>query len=39
MNVQQLNHLRELKSSMEKFGGNYDFSLVEKAFEKQFGKK
>ena len=34
MNVQQLNHLRELKSSMEKFGGNYDFSLVEKAFEK-----
>jgi len=32
MNAQQNYHLKELKECMEKFGGSYDYTLVEKAF-------
>ncbi len=32
MNKQQLAHYEELKECMEKFGGNYDYELVKKAF-------
>ena len=34
MKKQELYHLNELKAAMEKFGGNYDYALVEKAFQK-----
>ena len=34
MDTEQLNNLNELKANMEKFGGNYDYELVEKAFKK-----
>ena len=33
MNEQQIMHYNELKECMEKFGGNYDYNLVSKAFE------
>ena len=33
MNEQQTMHYNELKECMEKFGGNYDYNLVSKAFE------
>lgn len=33
MNKQQTVHYNELREAMEKFGGNYDYELVKKAFE------
>jgi len=34
MNTEQQNNFNELKEKMEKFGGNYDYKLVEKAFKR-----
>lgn len=33
MNAEQLRNFNDLKKQMENFGGNYDYGLVEKAFE------
>ena len=33
MNSQQREHFNELIGCMKKFGGNYDFDMVERAFE------
>ncbi len=33
MNAEQLRNFNDLKQHMENFGGNYNYSLVEKAFE------
>ena len=33
MNIQQSEHFNELTMCMKKFGGNYDYAMVEKAFK------
>ena len=33
MNAEQLRNFNDLKKQMENFGGNYDYDLIEKAFE------